>query len=455
MSAWFRDLPPDSVALADVAIAVIAGAALIRATRRLRQPAVIWEIATGLLLGPSVLGLLPGHLDTHLFPVAQRPTLTAMSELGLVFFMFLAGWEMNPRLLRSGRSAVAATAVSAMAVPFLMGAGLAFALASDHRGHTPTSAFVLYFGTTMAITAFPVLARILRDTGLDRTPVGVLSMACAAVGDGIAWCLLIVVAAVAGSHGAGQVWHTLLLAALLGVLLFGVVRPLLARWAAGTEKEGVQEDESGRRRPDMAVDTAGNRAFLLAGSFALLCGCATAWIGIHPILGAFAAGLVMPRTVGPRIREAVEVPLARASTLLLPVYFIVTGLSVDLKTVGWAGVGELCLIMLVAVAGKFIGAVVPARSFGISWQESGALGILMNTRGLTELVVLGIGHDLGIIDDRLFAIMVIMALVTTAMAGPLLRLIGIEAPGIPESLVELADAPTLSSTTRTAGSTQK
>ncbi|UWE10245.1 cation:proton antiporter [Actinacidiphila bryophytorum] len=451
MSTWFRDLPPDCVALADVAVAVIAGAALIRATRRLRQPSVIWEIATGIILGPSVLGLLPGHLDTHLFPVAQRPTLTAMSELGLIFFMFLAGWEMNPRLLRSGRSAVAITAVSAMAVPFLMGAGLAFTLASDHRGHTSTSAFVLYFGTTMAITAFPVLARILRDTGLDRTPVGVLSMACAAVGDGIAWCLLIVVVAVAGSHGAGQVWHTMLLAAVLGSLLFGLVRPLLARWAAGTEKAGAQGAEPGERRPDMAVDTAGNRAFLLAGSFALLCGCATAWIGIHPILGAFAAGLVMPRTVGPRIREAVEVPLARASTLLLPVYFIVTGLSVDLKTVGWAGAGELCLIVLVAVAGKFIGAVVPARSFGISWQESGALGILMNTRGLTELVVLGVGHDLGVIDDRLFSVMVIMALVTTAMAGPLLRLIGIQPPGIPESPAELADAPALSGSAGTAG----
>jgi Kef-type K+ transport system membrane component KefB len=451
MSAWFRDLPPDCVALADVAVAVIAGAALIRITRRLRQPAVIWEIATGIILGPSVLGLLPGHLDVRLFPVAQRPTLTAMSELGLVFFMFLAGWEMNPKMLRGGRSAVITTALSAMAVPFVAGGALAFALASDHRGHTSTSAFVLYFGTTMAITAFPVLARILRDTGLDRTPVGVLSMACAAVGDGVAWCMLIVVVAVVGSDGTAQIWHTLLMAAVLGAVLFGVVKPLLARWAASTEKEEPEEDVPGERRPDMAVDTAGNRAFLLAGSFALLCGCATAWIGIHPILGSFVAGLVMPRTVGPRLREAVEVPLARTATLLLPVYFIVTGLTVDLTTVGWAGLGELCLIMAVAVGGKFVGAVVPARSFGIPWREAGALGILMNTRGLTELVVLGVGHDLGVIDDRLFSIMVIMALLTTAMAGPLLRLIGIRPPDIPESPAGLADAPRLTGRSAESG----
>ncbi|MEV6120473.1 cation:proton antiporter [Streptomyces sp. SID8352] len=438
MSVWFRDLPPDCVALADVAIAVLAGAALIRATRRLRQPAVVWEIATGIMLGPSLLGLLPGDLDTYLFPMAQRPTLTAMSELGLLFFMFLAGWEMNPRLLRSGRSAVATTALSAMAVPFVMGAGLALLLAGDHRGQTPTSTFVLYFGTTMAITAFPVLARILHDTGLGRTQAGVLSLTCAAIGDGIAWCLLIVVVAVASADGAGQVWQTLLMAAVLGAVLFGLVRPLLARWAARTERD----EAAGKEGP------GGSRAFLLAGSFALLCGCATAWIGIHPILGAFAAGLVMPRTVGPRTREAVEVPLARVSALLLPVYFIVTGLSVDLKAIGWTGAWELCLIMVVAVAGKLLGSVIPARSFGVPWREAGALGILMNTRGLTELVVLGIGHDLGVIDDQLFSIMVIMALLTTAMAGPLLRLIGVRAPGVPDSPAGADGTPALSGSSR-------
>ncbi|MEE4490849.1 cation:proton antiporter [Streptomyces sp. BE230] len=438
MSMWFRDLPSDCVVLADVAIAVLAGAAIIRATRRLRQPAVVWEIAVGIMLGPSLLGLLPGDLDTLLFPMAQRPTLTAMSELGLLFFMFLAGWEMNPRMLRSGRSAVVTTALSAMAVPFVMGAGLAFVLASDHRGQTSTSAFALYFGTTMAITAFPVLARILHDTGLGRTQAGVLSLTCAAIGDGIAWCLLIVVVAVASADGAGQVWQTLLMAAVLGMVLFGLVRPLLARWAARTERDEAAGQDG----------TDGNRAFLLAGSFAVLCGCATAWIGIHPILGAFAAGLVMPRTIGPRTRQAVEVPLARVSALLLPVYFVVTGLSVDIKAIGWAGAGELCLIMVVAVAGKFLGSVIPARSFGVSWREAGALGILMNTRGLTELVVLGIGHDLGVIDDQLFSVMVIMALLTTAMAGPLLRLIGVTAPTAPTSPADSDDAPALSGSAR-------
>jgi Kef-type K+ transport system membrane component KefB len=420
MSAWFHALPPDCVVLADVAVAVLTGTVMTRLTQRLRQPPVIWEIATGIILGPSLLGLFPGHLSQRLFPADARPVLTAVSEIGLLFFMFLAGWEMDARLLRDRRSAVAVTAVSAMAVPFVLGLLLALALADDHRGHTSTSAFVLYFGTTMAITAFPVLARILRDSGLNRTSVGAMSLACAAVGDGIAWCLLVLVVAVVQADGPAQVLRTLLLVAVFAALLAWVVRPALRRLLAPRDDGDGGASRNGEHAPG-----ADARLFLVVGAGALLSGCATSWIGIHPILGAFAFGLAMPRRLRHDRRRVIEAPLAQAATLLLPVYFIVTGLSVDISSLGWSGLGLLAVILLVAVSGKFAGSVVPARLFGVPWREAGALGILMNTRGLTELVVLGVGRQLGVIDTELFTVMVLMALITTAMAGPLLPLVGL------------------------------
>ncbi|WFB10895.1 cation:proton antiporter [Streptomyces sp. LX-29] len=404
-------LPLDAIVMADIAIVLLAGAGVLALARRLRQPPVIGEIAVGIALGPSVLGLLPGDLPQRIFPDEARPLLSAVAQLGLLLFMFLAGWELDGAMLRGRQRAVISMAASAMAVPFALGAGLAVLLAAEYGGDTGTSAFVLYLGTAMSITAFPVLARILSDSGMIRTPVGVLAMACAAIGDVMAWCLLVVVVAVAEADGGGRVVEVIVLTVLYALVMALVVRPFL-RWAL---------HRAGER-------AAAGRLFTVVGAGALLSSYVTSWIGTHAIFGAFAFGLAMPRQLRQGLRESIEEPLSKVGTLLLPVFFIITGLSVDFGSLGWSDVVVLAAILAVAVAGKLAGAMVPARLAGLRWREATAFGVLMNTRGLTELVILDVGRRLGVIDARLFAIMVVMALVTTAMAGPLLHLLGVTDP---------------------------
>ncbi|MEU8758520.1 cation:proton antiporter [Streptomyces sp. NPDC048659] len=404
-------VPIEAVVLADVAIVLLVGAVMVRLARRIHQPPVVAEIAAGLMLGPSLLGLLPGNLPALLFPPEARPMLSAVAQVGLALFMFLAGWELDLGKLRGRTASVGSTAVLAMAVPFAVGAGAATLLyGSLAPAGVGRDMFVLYLATAFSITAFPVLARIIRDQGLGTTRVGTTAMACAAAGDVVAWCVLVLVVAMAGSGGSGGFFAVLAWTAVYAAAMLFVVRPLLhkvLRW-------------SGNGR--LAVVAAG----------VLLSAYATSWVGIHAIFGAFAFGLIMPRRgeggEHKALHQQIELPLEKASSLLLPVFFVVTGLSVDIGAIGWSGLAALLLVLVAAVVGKFAGAALPARFSGMSWRDAGAFGTLMNTRGLTEIVILGIGRELGLIGPELFTMMVLMALVTTAMAGPILRLLGVGGP---------------------------
>jgi Kef-type K+ transport system membrane component KefB len=393
--------------MADIAIVLLAGAILGRVARYFRQPPVIGEIIAGIALGPSLLGLLPGDLTHRLFPTEARPYLSAVAQVGLLLFMFGIGWEFDKRLLEGRRSVAAVVSLSSIALAFGLGVGLATLLYTHHstvKGHHISfTAFALFIGAAMSITAFPVLARILTEHRMMGTPVGALALASAAIDDVLAWCLLALVAAIVTASGSGDLAQIALLAVLYVAALILLVRPLLAllvrRWARD------------RVSPFLIV-------VLVAGL--LLSSYATTWIGIHPIFGAFAFGFIMPREPFAVLAEGVKKPLDHVSMVLLPVFFIVTGLNVDISSISGRGYVELVGIILVACAGKLIGAAVPGRVSGMPWREAGTLGLLMNTRGLTELVILNAGVTLGVLDGQMFTMMVLMALVTTALAGPLL-----------------------------------
>lgn len=421
--ASFHGVPTETVAMADVAIVLLAGSAMAKLSRRLHQPPVVAEIAIGIMLGPSLLGLLPGDLPDLVFPPGARPMLSAIAQVGLLLFMFLVGWELDLGRLNGRRRSVLPIAGFGMAVPLVLGAALAVPLFDTHAGeHVTAHAFALYVGTAFAITAFPVLARIVRDTNLSSTMVGTTAIACAAVADVAAWCLLVVVLVVVDDGGAGHFASVLGLTVLFGLAMAFVVRPVLRRLLRPEARRGQ-----------------GSTLVVLVAAGILLSSYVTSWIGIHAIFGAFAFGLAIPHDAD--LHEHIAVPLEKMAALLLPVFFVVTGLSVDLTALGVPGALTLAAIVVVAVVGKFCGASLPARLSGTTWREAGAIGVLMNARGLTEIVVLQVGRDRHIIDAELFTMMVVMALVTTAAAGPLLRLLGMlpsPTPGARSSPVRVA-----------------
>jgi Kef-type K+ transport system membrane component KefB len=386
--------------LADVAIVVILARLLGTAARWLGQPPVLGEILAGILLGPT---FLHGRITATLFPAAEIAPLTALADLGLVLFMFVVGYELDLRLIRGRERVALGVSAGAVALPLILGVALGVWLA--HRHHLPhVATFALFIGTAMAATAFPVLARILTDRGLHRTRIGGIALASAAIADVLAWTLLAVVVALAGT---GAQWRVLL-ALPYAAAMFLIVRPLLGRLARVYRR-------AGRLTPDIL-------ATVLAG---LLLSCyVTNWMGLHFIFGAFLFGAVMPREDVLALREEILERLEQVSVLvLLPLYFVVAGLSIDLSAIGSSGLGELGAILVVAVAGKLIGAYLGAQLTGVRGRNAGVIATLMNTRGLTELVILGVGLQLHLLPPSLYSLMVVMALVTTAMSGPLLKLI--------------------------------
>ncbi|MFI5916388.1 cation:proton antiporter [Dactylosporangium sp. NPDC051541] len=408
-------------AVAGVAFVLIAARLLGTLARRLGQPAVLGEIIGGILLGPSALGLLPGHLTDRLFPLAARPMLAAIAQIGLLLFMFMIGWEFDRGLLRRRRTAAAAVSLSSVVLAFGLGAGLATLLYAHHatahgRPVSPV-AFALFLGAAMAITAFPVLARMLTDSGLMHTRVGALALASAAIDDLLAWCMLALVSAIATASGQGTFLQTVLLSLAYVAVMLAAVRPLL-RWLFR------RLTGRGGTLPHLLVVVA-------AGVF--LSAYATTWIGIHPIFGAFLFGLVTPREPADALQLHLRRPLSTVGTLLMPVFFIITGLGVDVGGLTWVNALELAAILAVACTGKLLGAGVPALLMRMPRREAGALGLLMNARGLTELIILNAGVSLGVLDTSMFTMMVIMAVATTAMVGPLLpRVTDTAAPVDPE-----------------------
>lgn len=370
--------------------------------RRLGQPAVIGEILGGILLGPTLFG---GAVTYAVFPADILPTLSILASIGVCVFMFLVGLHLDRGMLRGQGRITATVSLSSTVLPFGLGALLALYLAANH----PTDnrlAFVLFLGIAMSVTAFPVLARILTDRGLINTPIGGLALACAAVSDVLAWSALAVVAALAG--GGGEPWRVLLVVPF-AVLMLKVARPMLARLA--------------RWRPAPSR-LAGGAVLVAVAAGVLLAAGATQWMGLHWIFGAFLFGAAMPAEGAVALRERVLPWIEKVSSLiLLPVFFVVAGITVDLSGMDGVALRELALILLVAIAGKCVGAFAGARVTGVRPRHATVLAILINTRGLTELVLLTVGLQLGVLDQSLYSLMVVMALVTTAMAGVLLRVV--------------------------------
>ncbi len=387
--------------LFDLALIIVLARLLGAAAKRVGQPPVLGEIIAGVLLGPT---LFHGKITAVLFPATMRVPLSALANLGLVLFMFVVGYEVDLRLIRRRERVAASVSLCSIIVPMTLGIGLGIWLARRHHVHD-VGTFVLFLGTAMSVTAFPVLARILTDRGLHRTRIGGLALASAAIDDVLAWSLLAVVVALAG---AGSPQLRLALAPIYAAAMLLLVRPLL-------RSLGEVYQRQGRLTPTVL-------AAVLVGLF--LSSYATEWMGLKFIFGAFLFGIVMPREGFAALREEILERLEQVSVLvLLPVFFVVSGLNVDLSTIGLSGLAELGLIMVVAVAGKFGGAFVGGRLAGVRGRPAGVLAALMNTRGLTEIVILSVGLQLHILNKSLYSLMIVMAIATTAMAGPLLKVI--------------------------------
>jgi Kef-type K+ transport system membrane component KefB len=398
---------PDLLTLIVQVAVVVAAARLVGLLfRRLGQPQVMGEMVAGILLGPSLLGRVAPGASAWLFPPESLGFLSSLSQVGLLVFMFLVGLELDPRLMRGkGHAAVVTSHVSIVA-PFFLGSALALYLyprLSDAGVGFP--GFALFMGAAMSVTAFPVLARILGERGLMRTRVGAVTIACAAVDDVTAWCILAAVVMLVRAGAAGlPLWATVGGSLLFIATMWFAVRPLLARLEARFHRRGgVSQDV-------LAVVLV----VTLAAAWT------TEWLGIHALFGAFLAGAAMPKDAA--FVHALNEKLEDATVvLLLPLFFAFTGLRTTVGLVdSWEMWGYCALIVAVAVAGKFGGSTVAARAMGMPWREAGAVGVLMNTRGLMELVILNVGLDIGVISPALFTMMVIMALATTFMTSPLL-----------------------------------
>lgn len=370
---------------------------------RAGQPWVVGEILAGLALGPSALGAIWPSLDARLFPTGTLPTLQALGQLGLVLYMFSVGARIDRRvMLRQSRGALA-VALSSVLLPLMLGAALGHALYPALAGPraSPLS-FMLMMGTAMAITAFPVLARILTDRNMAGTALGTLGLTCAAIGDIVGWCLLAVVVAISQARGTGSPAATIGILAAFGLAMLLVVRPLL-EW-------GVRRIRSVR-----TLVAIGLVLLLLSAG-------ATSAIGVSPVFGAFLLGVVLPRNTvyADYMRSLEPVNLG----LLLPLYFVYTGLRTHIGAIHGATHWLICLLALaLACLGKLLGGALAARLIGRSPHEAISLGVLLNTRGLVELIVLNIGLDAGVLSPVLFAMLVIVTLVTTMMTSPLLTLL--------------------------------
>ena len=368
---------------------------------------MVGEILAGIVLGPSLLGRLAPGAEGYLFPAMVGPFLNIIAQVGVILYMFLVGLELDPALLRKRGHATVAISHASIIAPFLLGATIALYLYPKlSTSDVPFTCFSLFLGVSMSVTAFPVLARILTDRRIHKTRMGAIALTCAAVDDVTAWCMLAFVVSVARAQATGAV-ATIAMALGFILLMILVVRPAMVRLSL----------------------VYGNRGRLTQGVMAsifvalLISASATELIGIHAVFGAFALGAVIPHDSG-MARELTDRLEDIVIVLLLPAFFAYTGLRTQIGLVNGSEQWMMCaLIVIVASAGKFGGSVVAARITGLDWRDSSALGVLMNTRGLMELIVLNIGLEMNVISPTLFAMLVIMALVTTFATTPILHLI--------------------------------
>jgi Kef-type K+ transport system membrane component KefB len=398
---------PLSILLLQVIVILVAARAVGAIFHKAGQSAVIGEMVAGIILGPSLLGLLSPGAQAFLFPAASLDFLKLLSQIGVIIFMFVVGMDLNVRHLRREAHAAVLVSHASIVVPFFL--GVTFSLLvypSMSPPHISFSAFALFIGVAMSITAFPVLARIVEERGLSGTHLGSTVIACAAVDDVTAWCVLAVIVATVRADGLSGSLLTILLSLLfVGAMLF-LLRPQAEHLMSARARNW----------------SGGKRAAAWVLSFLFASALFTEAIGIHALFGAFLAGVVMPSHAGLRnfLRGRLE---TFSSAFLLPLFFAFTGLRTQLGLLDdWQGWAVCAGVVAVAVAGKLGGSTLAGRWTGMSWRESFSVGALMNTRGLIELIVLNLGYDLGILSPRVFAMMVLMALTTTFMTGPLLAL---------------------------------
>ncbi len=376
--------------------------------KKIGQPSVIGEIVAGILLGPSFVGMYLPEFSAFLFPPKSLGNLQFLSQIGLILFMFVVGMELDLKVLKNKARDAVVISHASMIFPFALGVALAYFI---YERFAPANvkflSFSLFIGISMSVTAFPVLARIVQERGLSKTRLGTIAITCAAADDITAWCLLAAVIAMVKAGSVVSALYTILMAAAYVFIMLTVVQPFLKKLG---DKYSNKESFS---KPAVAIFF-----FTL-----LLSSYATEVIGIHALFGAFLAGVIMPSNANFRsiFIEKVE---DLALVLLLPLFFVFTGLRTQIGLLNDIQLWKICgIIILVAVTGKFFGSTLAAKFVGQNWRDSLAIGALMNTRGLMELVVLNIGYDLGVLSPEIFAMLVIMALLTTFMTGPALDLI--------------------------------
>lgn len=390
--------------IGEVALVLILSSLLGAVTRRLGQPRVVGQILAGILLGPALLGQFPGHLTSQLFPKASLAPMNVMANVAVVIFMFLVGYELDLRSLRRTRRAVLLVAGGALLVPMALAVGAVFAFRPGFESvggpHHPSRSFVLFMGVALSITALPVLAAIVRERGIAGTTAGVTATTAAGIMDVLAW--LVLAAALVGTvHKPGRplaVTAALIVAFVAAML--AVVRPAL-RWWIGQKRSLLSSQ------------------LPIALSLALGSAWVTASLGLHPVFGGFLAGLTMPRIEGSPDSEVLR-PMEEVGNLLLPLFFVVTGLSLNIGSLGGEAFAMLALVCVIAIAGKAGPAYAACRASGLGWRDSAAVAALVNTRGLTELIALNVGLANGIITRKLFSVLVLMALMTTLLTTPVL-----------------------------------
>jgi len=377
--------------------------------KRIGQPAVIGEMAAGIILGPSVLGAALPNFSAFIFPKESLAHLQLISQVGLILFMYVIGMELDLSLLKKKAGAAVVISHASIVFPYGLGVALSYFI---YKEMAPAGvkfyAFALFMGIAMSITAFPVLARVIRERGLSGTKLGTMAITCAAADDITAWCILAFVVAVAKASSLLGAAYVLIATVVYVALMLLAVKPILARLAQ-------------KWLPQKSMQpSAVGLVFIVLLLSAYTCEV----IGIHALFGAFMAGIVMPNEWNFRkiMTDKIE---DVALVLFLPLFFVFTGLRTEIGLLTDSSLWAMCgIIILVAVAGKFGGSAIAARITGESLKDSLSIGALMNTRGLMELVVLNIGYDLGILSPQIFTMLVIMALVTTFLTAPLLTLIG-------------------------------
>jgi Kef-type K+ transport system membrane component KefB len=399
---------PLALLLAQIIMIIIAARSFGWLFTRIGQPEVVGEIIAGIVLGPSLIGHYYPDFSNFLFPVNSLGNLQFLSQIGLILFMFVIGMELDVKILKTKAHEAVVISHASIIVPFALGIGLAYYLYSSFAPPTINFlSFSLFMGISMSITAFPVLARIIRERGIHKTKLGMVVITCAAADDITAWCILAAVIAIVKAGSVVSSFYTIALALIYVFLMLKFVRPFLKRVG------DIYSSRENLSRPIVAI------FFLVL----IISSYLTETIGIHALFGAFMAGTIMPENNKFRsilIEKIEDVALV----LLLPLFFVLTGLRTQIGLLNdphaWLITG---LIVTTAIAGKFLGSALAAKFMRQSWKDSLTIGVLMNTRGLMELIVLNIGYDLGVLSPEIFAMLVIMALFTTIMTGPCLNII--------------------------------